>query len=87
MAFSNRARSRRGPPRGFLRKRANYLLDFGDFLAQQAGLDLRGISAWVGPFLAQPLPLHMGDDGGGAEEGEDVVTHDRRRSCSALGRS
>src|SRR5262245_51797162 len=49
--------SEQGYAKDTLRKRANYLLDFGDFLVQQAGagLDLRNISAWVEPFLAQPL--------------------------------
>src|SRR5262249_15633639 len=91
MAFSNRARSRRGPPRGFLRKRANYLLDFGDFLPQQAGLDLRASPrgsgrSWlsrrrVGPPRAGEFGLRPPVEGTGARKAWAAAASDESFSA------
>jgi integrase/recombinase XerD len=47
-----------------LRKRAGYLLGFGEFLVRQEGLDVANISQWVEPFLAQFPSGHGRSDRG-----------------------
>src|SRR5205823_7071031 len=42
-----------------LRKRAGYLLGFGEFLVRQAGLNITTISQWAEPFLSHSPAMHL----------------------------